>query len=138
MRVSVPPATGPTHFRGHARLRVELAGTLSLPRRGATCDVRVVDLGLGGAAVELDADAMGHVRVAPDARVTLALGAPTRWDPLELAGRVAWARAGEPGRPSRAGICFEEVDATRLLALFELLADPGSGPSLATPTAQPR
>jgi hypothetical protein len=110
---------GPTHFRAHARFRVELGATLS-GSAGSARQVRVCDLGLGGAGVELAGEG---APLAVDAVVTLAVRAPTLWDPLALPGRVAWLEAEAPGRPARAGIRFElgRGDVGKLYSLFQLL-----------------
>ncbi len=120
MRAIVPYPAGPTHFRAHARLRVELLGTITAPGLGAR-EVRVRDLGVGGAGLEIDVVGATEPLLAAEALVTLSLRAPTLWDPLALSGRLAWARSIEPGRPRRAGICFDHADPGKLLALFHLL-----------------
>jgi hypothetical protein len=123
MRPLVPLPNGPTHFRAAARLRVELGGSLALAVGGhATREVRVRDLGLGGAGVEVDASADAvDAALAVDALVTLSVRAPALWDPLSLPARIAWMRPAEPGRARRGGLCFEELDPGKLLALFRVL-----------------
>ena len=120
------------HFRAHGRRRVDLharLGELSRAHgegRDPAFDVRVRDLGLGGACIEVS-DSVLRSLAAPfdvDAPVTIEVIAPTLWDPLLLRGKVAWmrrgARAGE-ARGVRAGVRFEHRDATALYALFQLL-----------------
>src|SRR5215470_5172079 len=110
------------HFRAHARRRVDLGATLLVRQRsveGGPQGVRIRNLGLGGACVELrdrDGEAM-----SVETQVTIEVTAPTLWDPLTLRGRVAWVRRGAPGRPTRAGIRFEHRESTALYALFQLL-----------------
>jgi hypothetical protein len=109
------------HFRAHARRRVDLDATLRGRDGGFSHDARVRDLGLGGACVEI-ADAQGGaLGVEREAVVTLEVMAPTLWDPLLLAGRIAWVRRGAQGRPARAGVRFEHREPAALYALFQLL-----------------
>ncbi len=109
------------HFRAHARRRVNLGATLRDNVGSVARDVRVRDLGLGGASLEVF-DAQGGVRfLDTDAIVTVELAAPTRWDPLTLQGKVVWLRRGQNGRTTRAGVRFEHRDPASLFALFQLL-----------------
>lgn len=117
------------HFRAHARRRVSLGATLRDNVGSLVNDVRVRDLGLGGACLEIsDAQAAPEGSGAaaawldPDAIVIVELAVPTRWDPLTLHGKIAWVRRGTPARPTRAGVRFEHRDASVLYALFQLLA----------------
>jgi hypothetical protein len=118
------------HFRAHARRRVDLDATLRGRDGGFSHVARVRDLGLGGACVEIgdptgSAALLGReprdARVEREAPVTLEVMAPTLWDPLLLAGRVAWVRRGVAGRPTRAGVRFEHREPSSLYALFQLL-----------------
>ena len=79
--------------------------------------VRVRDLGLGGAGLELP-DAPALEAQAP---ITLEVTAPTLWDPLILRGTVAWLRRGAAGKPMRTGVRFEHHDAAALYALYQML-----------------
>lgn len=109
------------HFRAHARRRVNLGAALRDNVGSVVRDVRVRDLGLGGASLEV-LDAHGGSRfLAVDAIVTIELTAPTRWDPLTLPGKVVWVRRTAQGRTTRAGVRFEHRDAASLFALFQLL-----------------
>jgi hypothetical protein len=122
------------HFRAHARRRVDLGATLRDRQTTDPQPVRVRDLGLGGACVELaearPSDAPwpsstprpGAVEL--DAAVSLEVTAPTLWDPLPLRGTIAWIRRGSAGKPTRAGVRFEHHDAAALYALGQLLAAP--------------
>jgi hypothetical protein len=120
------------HFRAHARRRVDLDATLRGREGGFSHVARVRDLGLGGACVELGelsepsrallpGDARGAAGVEREGAITLEVMAPTLWDPLLLAGRIAWVRRGTPGRPTRAGVRFEHREPGSLYALFQLL-----------------
>ncbi|MFO0758337.1 MAG: PilZ domain-containing protein [Byssovorax sp.] len=128
------------HFRAHARRRVELSATLRGRDGSFEQTVRVRDLGLGGACLEVGlADDTGSGRpvgVLPggdprpsskpsalerEAPVTIEVMAPTLWDPLVLSGKIAWIRRGAQGKPTRAGLRFEHREAGALYALFQLI-----------------
>jgi hypothetical protein len=119
------------HFRAHARRRVDLDGMLRLDEaRGRpqgsralapTQEVRVRDLGLGGACIEISEAPAGGTGVEREVAVTIEVMAPTLWDPLLLSGKIAWVRRGGQGRPLRAGVRFEHRDPSALYALFQLL-----------------
>lgn len=105
------------HFRLHGRRRVELWITLRRPGTQWRRDARVVDLGLGGAGLEI------QTALEPGTPVSLEVRAPSLWDPLLLTGTVAWCRTDlEVGR---AGVAFQHDDSARLFALFEFLAGQG-------------
>lgn len=127
------------HFRAHARRRVELGAVLRSPGGQTRQDVRIRDLGLGGVCIEvpeIDAPTLatprdlgrgpaptrpGPVTLEREASVTLEVLAPTLWDPLVLAGKIAWIRRSAPGRATRAGVRFEHREPSALYALFQLL-----------------
>ncbi len=129
------------HFRAHARRRVELGAVLRSPGGLARQDVRIRDLGLGGVCIEVpevEASALaaardlgrsaarpGPVTLEREASVTLEVLAPTLWDPLVLAGKIAWIRRSGPGRATRAGVRFEHREPSALYALFQLLGAHG-------------
>ena len=108
------------HYRAHARRKVNLLAGLYLPftegKRGI--QVRIRDLGLGGAGVEV-LDPMAAMRA--DTSVTLEVTAPSLWDPLVLRGRVAWVRPGRDPVNTKLGIRFEHTEHGGLYALFQLL-----------------
>lgn len=124
------------HFRAHARRRVDLSATLRDRQTAEEQIVRVRDLGLGGACVELayalsspelgagggwSSPGPGLAAVlVPEAAVTVELTAPTLWDPLPLRGKIAWIRRAA-GKPTRAGVRFDHRDAAALFALYDLL-----------------
>jgi hypothetical protein len=122
------------HFRAHARRRVDLGATLRGRETTDEQPVRVRDLGLGGACIELADAPPGEGGagwpsstprpgggVEPEAAVTLQVTAPTLWDPLPLRGTISWIRRGGSGKPTRAGVRFEHHDAGALYALYQLL-----------------
>lgn len=125
------------HFRAHVRRRVEFGAVLRSPGGLTRQDVRIRDLGLGGVCIEVpeldaalpsprDLGRPGAARPGPvtlerEAAVTLEVLAPTLWDPLVLAGKIAWIRRSGPGRATRAGVRFEHREPTALYALFQLL-----------------
>ncbi len=128
------------HFRAYARRRVDLGATLRDRQTADEQPVRVRDLGIGGARVELadarataqrgaprDADGWASspprpaAALEPDAAVTLEVTAPTLWDPLPLRGTIVWVRRAAAGTPARAGVRFEHHDAAALYALHQLL-----------------
>jgi Tfp pilus assembly protein PilZ len=78
-------------------------------------DATVVNLGFGGACVEI-AEA-----VAAGDRVTLSFVAPNLWDPLLVSGKVAWVKPGQGLVPTTCGVTFDLVHPTTLWALFEML-----------------
>ncbi len=102
-------------FRVHARRPVRLQAVVTHVDMGWQARARVVDLGLGGAGITIEAGIKeGDV-------VTLSFTAPTLWDPLLIRARVAWARpAAERGAMS-AGVAFEPKGPTTALALFDLV-----------------
>jgi hypothetical protein len=115
------------HFRAHGRRRVDLDAVVRSKDGAVSHEARVRDLGLGGACIEIveAVDLLGEGRpalgVEREASVTLEVMAPTLWDPLTLAGRIAWVRRGAAGRPTRAGVRFEHREPGALYALFQLL-----------------
>lgn len=98
-------------FRAHARKAVRLAAILVHRDRGWQRDVIVFDLGLGGACVE------GNDVLAVGDRVSVAFVTADRWDPLQIAARVAWVAQG------RAGLAFEYASPESTWGVFELLTN---------------
>jgi len=115
----MPNSAITSHFRSLARQAVSLPGALrgSGPDQVWNRDVRVVDLGLGGACVEIS-DA-----VPPGTSVELVLDTPHLWDPLELSGAVAWARTLPElgGGGVLLGVRFQHAGGGVVRALTELL-----------------
>jgi PilZ domain len=102
------------HFRAHGRRQVEITAMLGRPPSEAPQPIRLINLSLGGACVEVGA------ALAVGTWVSVEILAPTLWDPLILRGRVVWIRDVR-GSAVRAGLHFEHSDAARAFALFELL-----------------
>ncbi len=116
------------HFRAHARRRVNLEATLRDNVGSLAREVRVRDLGLGGACLEVSPGDFGrgghagHERwLVPGAIVIIELSTPMRWDPLTLQGKVVWMRQGSSANTMHVGVRFEHRDASLLFVLFKLL-----------------
>jgi hypothetical protein len=88
----------PRKYRAHERFVVRVAALATVPLRGVEVSGWVLDLGLGGAACELD----GPLRLGD--RVALALWTDTHQ--TQVLGVVAWVAWGEATRV-RLGIRFE-------------------------------
>jgi hypothetical protein len=108
------------YFRAHERRRVDFPAKLCFHDGSAAGpskrDVRVRDLGLGGAGIEIPE---GERELSLP--VTIELWAPVLWDPLVLEGKIAWVRRGGQGRPARAGVRFEHREPATLYGLFQFL-----------------
>jgi hypothetical protein len=104
---------GDGHFRAFGRhptrLAAGLGGAEGLWKRPAL----VVDLSLGGARVQTDAE------VPAGTMVRLSVESPSRWDPLEIGARVAWAHPGDGG--GELGLAFEPSPAL-MRGLVDLLS----------------
>jgi hypothetical protein len=124
------------HFRAHARRRVDLDAILRGQTGAFSHAATIRDLGLGGASLELAdpvpaaagiaavlrAEARSSlVGIEREVLVILEVMAPSLWDPLALAGKIAWVRRGLQGRPWRAGVRFDHREPSALNALFQLL-----------------
>lgn len=109
-------------FRAHARRRVRVAATLADAAATWEADVRVVNLGLGGACVELpERMSAGRMSAAAGDTVRLAFITADRWDPLVVPARVAWWIAPRPAEPGRAGLAFEYDSPEAALGVFQLI-----------------
>ncbi|MEO6598307.1 MAG: PilZ domain-containing protein [Polyangiaceae bacterium] len=112
-----------SHFRAGSRHAVSLAGALhgaganTDPGVPWSRDVRVVDLGLGGACIEASDS------VAQGTDVELVLDTPHLWDPLTLGGVVAWTRKlpDPEGGGALIGVRFEHSTGGTIRTLTELL-----------------
>ena len=100
-------------FRAHARKPVRLAAVLAHRERGWQRDVIVFDLCLGGACVE-GSDVLGV-----GDRVQVSFVTADRWDPLQIAARVAWTSNSQSGQ--RVGLAFEHASPEATWGIFELL-----------------
>lgn len=124
------------HFRTHGRVPVQITALLR-PNDAKEVPVKIRDLGFGGAGVEV-VDVVDVVDSTPQSSedptaspvdlsagtsVILEVVAPVLWDPLYLPGRVAWRSSHMvTDQPIRAGICFDQLGATTLLSLFDVLS----------------
>jgi hypothetical protein len=106
------PAPAP-HFRALARRVVNLPATVENRDGTWPRTARIMDLGLGGACMEL------LEVVPPGTPVRLLIEAPHLWDPLALDAEIAWLRVVEGG--AVAGVRFEHHSGTTLRTLTELL-----------------
>ena len=109
----------PSHFRALSRQSVSLPGALRASDAHVTWnrDVRIVDLGLGGACVEAsDAAAAGT-------SVELIIDTPHLWDPLTLSGAVVWSRRlpDPEGGGALIGVRFEHTTGSSVRTLSGLL-----------------
>lgn len=108
------------HFRAHARHRVDLDGRLRVGE-SASYAVRLRDIGLGGACVELsEAAPAGAVDV--EGPIALEVTAPMLWDPLIVPGKIAWLRRMKPERRLRLGVRFELRDVGVLRGILKLVS----------------
>ena len=109
----------PAHFRALSRQSVSLPGVLRASDEQAswTRDVRVVDLGLGGACVEASDSA------AAGTPVELVIDTPHLWDPLTLSGAVVWSRrlSDPEGGAALIGVQFSHATGSSVRMLTELL-----------------
>src|SRR5450432_2500968 len=115
--MSTSDSVNHTHFRAVSRQPVNLLGAMRANELVWNREVRVVDLGLGGARVE-----------APEAieagtAVELVIETPHLWDPLTLNGAVAWARpmADSDGGGVQIGVRFDHESGGSVRTLTELL-----------------
>jgi hypothetical protein len=102
-------------YRALARLPVRLAARLLSHDAGWEQPVRVVELGLGGARLELSDE------IDAGCSVRLLIATPNRWDPVALDGRVAWVGPGASDETARAGMRFEHASVAGLRALVDLI-----------------
>jgi len=107
------------HFRALYRQTVSLPGALRATDAHITWnrDVRIVDLGLGGACVEASDGAPSGTSVE------LVIDTPHLWDPLSLSGAVVWSRklTDPEGGATMIGVRFEHASGSIVRTLTELL-----------------
>ncbi len=113
--MSSAEATGNPHFRLHARKAVAIHAQVSHTTAGWERSLRVLDLGLGGACLEM----MDDVAVGESLRVSFIT--PDRWDPLVLSANVAWIEIGADGVVKRGGVAFSHEDPESAVALLLLI-----------------
>ena len=102
------------HFRAFARRAVNLPATVATEPDGPK-PARLVDLGLGGACVEV------RTPLRIGLSVTVEVTAPNLWDPLIVPAKVTCIRSSAPGA-SLVGLAFDHAGKAALPALVELLA----------------
>ena len=110
-------------FRAHDRLPTDVAATLRTGDGGYL--VRVVELSLGGARVELAPRRARGAGPSPvldlGGALTLELPLQKQRDPLVLFASVAWLEPAGAGRPTRVGLCFQVRSPASVLLLYRLL-----------------
>jgi hypothetical protein len=104
------------HFRSIARRPVSLRASVTTDTGEVGIAAQVVDLGLGGACLQV------REPFAQGQRVCIQLAAPNLWNPLLVHGQVAWQRSISGGASTRVGIRFEHQCGATLLALVDLIA----------------
>jgi hypothetical protein len=119
--------TSHTHFRALSRQAVNLLGALRANGLVRNWDVRILDLGLGGARVQAaDAALAGSedAKLEAGTSIELIIEAPHLWDPLTLSGAVAWSRPGldREGGGAQIGVRFQHETGGSVRTLTELLA----------------
>ncbi len=102
-----------SHFRAFARRPVALSALMTHGDGSWKRPARVVDLGLGGACMEL------QEAVPNGTHVSLSVEAPHLWDPLFLEGRVVWLHVTDGA--AHLGIHFSHRSGRTLRTLTELL-----------------
>ncbi len=107
------------HFRAHARRNVSLPALVSSAPGDWERRARVVNLGLGGACLEIAGP------VQPAEPLTVVLTTPTLWDPLTVAAQVAWQEPSDDAEPHRVGVRFAYGAGAPLDALVEIVATSG-------------
>jgi hypothetical protein len=101
------------HFRAFARRPVGLSATVSRGDGTWKRPARLLDLGLGGACLEM-------LEAVPNGTaLSLAVEAPHLWDPLFLEGEVVWLRSLDGA--ARIGVRFTHRSGRVLRTLTELL-----------------
>lgn len=99
------------HFRAHQRFVLRLPVTVSSLRRSVSALGATVDLGIGGAAFELDSP----LRLNEAVHVTIK-GEP----PITLTGEVAWVGWAESSAV-RLGVRFRTDDSYQIALLLDAL-----------------
>jgi hypothetical protein len=100
-------------YRAHQRYRVNASATVVAPARGVVARGRILDLGLGGAAFELDTP----LRVGERAELQLLDDAPAF-----LGGTVTWVGWCEASA-ARVGVRFDENCEPAVTSLLDELVE---------------
>jgi hypothetical protein len=106
------------HYRALARRPVSLPAVVTSEDDLWELSATVVDLGLGGARLEVQ----GELGLGSPVRLTVV--SPNLWDPLVLHGQVAWTNEPDSSPPV-AGIRFAHASGATLRALVDLIASHG-------------
>jgi hypothetical protein len=107
------PAQPLGHFRAFARRPVGLSAVVSRGDGSWERPARLLDLGLGGACMEM-------LEAVPNGtELALAVEAPHLWDPLFLEAQVVWMRPVDGA--ARVGVRFHHSSGRTLRTLTELL-----------------
>ena len=101
------------HYRAFGRRQLHLSASMLSEANGRQA-VRLANIGLGGACVEME----GAIHNGQD--VLLEITAPNLWDPLILPATAVWVSSRRDGG-SRAGLRFDHAGPDPLRALVELL-----------------
>ena len=101
------------HFRAFERKSTDVAVRVAMAD-GEPTSARLVNLGLGGACLE------AALELEPGSHLQLEIEAPNLWQPLVVAGQVAWTDPDASG--GRFGLTFDVSDPRIAGWLLELLA----------------
>ncbi|HQB46480.1 MAG: PilZ domain protein [Deltaproteobacteria bacterium ADurb.Bin207] len=107
------PPMNQERFRRVARRGVRMTAILRIDGNPADCPVTLLDLGLGGARLQIEQ------ALPTGTEAWLELMTPLRWDPLVLRSKVVWSRY-DSGK-SLVGLQFFHESHSLLYSLFELL-----------------
>jgi len=103
------------HFRAYTRRLVALDGAVAA-ENGWSQEVRVVDLGLGGARLSVS-----HA-IPRGTSLELSITAPQLWDALVIHAEVVWVAIQDEAH-ARVGVKFKHGSGAILRALTDLLDD---------------
>ncbi len=99
------------HYRAHQRFAVKLPLTVTSLHRAVTAQGMTLDLGIGGAAVELESP----MRLGEQVQVVLTMDVPRM-----VNGEVAWVGWAEASAV-RMGVRFSSQDAEELSCILDAL-----------------
>ena len=107
------------HFRAFARQPVDYAAEVRA--QGRIANAKLINLGLGGACLELDTDT-GESALGLGAVIDVALSLPSAWQVIEIRATVVWAQGADPKHsPWLIGVEFQQLDAHATEQLLEVL-----------------